>query len=80
MQGFYFYPDKGQSSDPHSRIAAALMSQMPTNVGQGLMALGYGIADHPSTNDFPAAPGTSQIAQGFRNMLGMNNPTPGGLW
>jgi hypothetical protein len=80
MQGYYFYPGQGEQSNPRSRVAAALMSRMPTNVGEGLMALGYGLAARPQTNDFPAAPGGSDFAQGMRNLFGMNHPTPGGLW
>jgi hypothetical protein len=80
-QGFIFRPDLGEQSDPHARIIEALTSRPPANIGEGLTALGAGLAARRRRlGDFPTAPGGNSLVGGLKNFFGLNFPTKGGLW
>jgi hypothetical protein len=81
-QPFIFRPDRGEQSRAYRGIVEALAnSQAPRNIGEGLSALGDGIAARKARiGAFPTAPGGSPFSQMARNLLGLNFPGKGGLW
>lgn len=79
----FFRPDLGEQPDHRRRIVEALLipDRPPQNIGEGLAALGQGIAARKERiGAFPTAPGGNAFGQGVRNFFGLNFPGKGGLY